>query len=293
MPRGLRFGICTDQNMSWELTVERWRLFEDLGFDSLWDCDHYVQPSRPTGPYFEGWTLLAGLAAVTRKARIGVLVSCNTFRHPALRREDGGDHRPHLGRASRRRAGGRLVRARAHHVRHRVPVAAGAGVAVPRGRRDRGQPAPQRGDDLQRAALPASGGAVPPPADPASAPAAHPRRARPADAADRGPVRRRLELVRDRRRDAPAQRRPGRAVRRNRPRPVRDLARPLRLGGPDAVRSRGSPSTRSPTWSASIRRPASTSSSSTSRPPSSFRWPSASPPSCSRSCAPRPTATPA
>ena len=51
--------------MSWELTVERWRLFEDLGFDSLWDCDHYVQPSRPTGPYLEGWTLLAGLAAVT------------------------------------------------------------------------------------------------------------------------------------------------------------------------------------------------------------------------------------
>jgi alkanesulfonate monooxygenase SsuD/methylene tetrahydromethanopterin reductase-like flavin-dependent oxidoreductase (luciferase family) len=84
VPQGLRFGICTDQNMAWDLTVERWRLFEDLGFDSLWDCDHYVQPSRPTGPYFEGWSLLAGLAAVTRKARIGVLVSCNTFRHPAL-----------------------------------------------------------------------------------------------------------------------------------------------------------------------------------------------------------------
>jgi F420-dependent oxidoreductase-like protein len=84
VPNGLRFGICTDQNMSWELTVERWRLYEDLGFDSLWDCDHYVQPSRPTGPYFEGWTLLAALAAQTHKARIGVLVSCNTFRHPAL-----------------------------------------------------------------------------------------------------------------------------------------------------------------------------------------------------------------
>jgi F420-dependent oxidoreductase-like protein len=55
-----------------------------LGFDSVWDCDHYVQPSRPHGPYFEGWTLLAGLAAVTSRIRIGVLVSCNTFRHPAL-----------------------------------------------------------------------------------------------------------------------------------------------------------------------------------------------------------------
>ncbi len=81
---GLRFGLCTDQNLSWPTTVERWRHFEQLGFDSAWDCDHFQQPSRPHGPYFEGWTLLAGLAAQTDRIRIGVLVSCNTFRHPAL-----------------------------------------------------------------------------------------------------------------------------------------------------------------------------------------------------------------
>lgn len=80
----LRFGICTDQNLPWPAMVERWQFFERLGFDSIWDCDHYIQPSRPTGPYFEGWTLLAGLAARTERIRIGVLVSCNTFRHPAL-----------------------------------------------------------------------------------------------------------------------------------------------------------------------------------------------------------------
>ena len=84
MARELRFGICTDQNLPWETLVERWQYFESLGFDSVWDCDHMIQPSRPTGPYFEGWTLLAGLAARTERIRIGVLVSCNTFRHPAL-----------------------------------------------------------------------------------------------------------------------------------------------------------------------------------------------------------------
>ena len=82
--RGLGFGLCTDQNLSWETTVERWKLFEELGFDSVWDCDHFQQPSRPQGPYFEGWTLLAALAARTSRIRLGVLVSCNTFRHPAL-----------------------------------------------------------------------------------------------------------------------------------------------------------------------------------------------------------------
>jgi alkanesulfonate monooxygenase SsuD/methylene tetrahydromethanopterin reductase-like flavin-dependent oxidoreductase (luciferase family) len=81
---GLRFGICTDQNQPYETLVQRWQLFEELGFDSAWDCDHFNQPSRPTGPYFEGWTLLAALAAQTRTIRVGCLVSCNTFRHPAL-----------------------------------------------------------------------------------------------------------------------------------------------------------------------------------------------------------------
>lgn len=80
----LQFGLCTDQNLSWVDTVERWQYFEQLGFDSAWDCDHYQQPSRPQGPYFEGWTLLAALAARTTKIRLGVLVTSNTFRHPAL-----------------------------------------------------------------------------------------------------------------------------------------------------------------------------------------------------------------
>jgi alkanesulfonate monooxygenase SsuD/methylene tetrahydromethanopterin reductase-like flavin-dependent oxidoreductase (luciferase family) len=82
--RPMVLGLCTDQNLPWATMRERWRYFESLGVASLWDCDHFQQPSRPNGPYFEGWTLLAALAVETTHARVGVLVSSNTFRHPAL-----------------------------------------------------------------------------------------------------------------------------------------------------------------------------------------------------------------
>lgn len=78
------FGIATGQNLPFDTLVERWRWYEELGFDHVWACDHFNQPSQPTGPYLEGWTVLAGLAGQTSRVRLGVLVTCNTFRHPAL-----------------------------------------------------------------------------------------------------------------------------------------------------------------------------------------------------------------
>ena len=51
--QAVRFGICTDQNLSFDTLVERWQYFEELGFDSAWDCDHFNQTSNETGPYFE------------------------------------------------------------------------------------------------------------------------------------------------------------------------------------------------------------------------------------------------
>ncbi|HET6309909.1 MAG TPA: LLM class flavin-dependent oxidoreductase [Candidatus Nitrosotalea sp.] len=80
----VRVGIATGQNQRWETMVERWRLYEELGFDSLWDFDHFTQPSQPEAPFYDGWTLLAALAASTQRVRLGVLVTCNTFRHPSL-----------------------------------------------------------------------------------------------------------------------------------------------------------------------------------------------------------------
>ncbi len=80
----LRFGVATPQVPPYGTLAERWRYFEELGFDSIWDFDHLLQPTDTTSPYFEGWTLLAALATQTERIRVGVLVSSNTFRHPAL-----------------------------------------------------------------------------------------------------------------------------------------------------------------------------------------------------------------
>ena len=84
MVGNILFGIGASQTVPYRALVDQWRYFEDLGFDSIWDFDHFLQPFGPAGTFFEAWTLLAALATHTRRVRVGVLVSSNTFRHPAL-----------------------------------------------------------------------------------------------------------------------------------------------------------------------------------------------------------------
>src|SRR5205814_506440 len=70
--------------LSWGETIDLWKRFEAAGFDSVWNCDHFQRPSDPGGPHLDSWTILAAVAACTSRVRLGVLVSSNTFRHPAL-----------------------------------------------------------------------------------------------------------------------------------------------------------------------------------------------------------------
>ena len=86
--RGLsvRLGIQTAQYGA-ELSdlLEVWLGAERLGFRSAWLMDHFVPVVAPsTEPMLESWTALSALLAQTSTIRGGVLVSANTFRHPAV-----------------------------------------------------------------------------------------------------------------------------------------------------------------------------------------------------------------
>lgn len=63
------------------------RVMDDGPWESVFVPYHYVPPLAfldEAGDCLEGWSLLTGIAAITDRLRLGVLVSGNTYRNPAL-----------------------------------------------------------------------------------------------------------------------------------------------------------------------------------------------------------------
>jgi F420-dependent oxidoreductase-like protein len=54
---------------------------ERLGYDSVWLDDHMMLNNMPI---LECWTTLSALSRTTEKIRLGTMVTCNSFRNPAL-----------------------------------------------------------------------------------------------------------------------------------------------------------------------------------------------------------------
>jgi F420-dependent oxidoreductase-like protein len=86
LPQGCdREYIGIPPEPAWQRTVEIAREAEDAGFESLWLYDHMqVDPPVIEAPIFEPMVELAGLAVLTRRARLGHLVLAAAYRNAGL-----------------------------------------------------------------------------------------------------------------------------------------------------------------------------------------------------------------
>jgi len=82
----VRIGLDVAQHqLLWPELAERVQFAETTGFDGAWVFDHFTPLyGDRNGPCMEAWTLLAGLAAITSRIRLGVLVTGITYRHPSV-----------------------------------------------------------------------------------------------------------------------------------------------------------------------------------------------------------------
>jgi F420-dependent oxidoreductase-like protein len=72
------------EGVTWDDWVRLAGLAERHGFDGLFRSDHYTAIIRPQAAALDAWATLAGLAPLTKRIRLGTLVSPGTFRHPSV-----------------------------------------------------------------------------------------------------------------------------------------------------------------------------------------------------------------
>ncbi|BBX10776.1 hypothetical luciferase-like monooxygenase [Mycolicibacterium aichiense] len=81
----LDIGIYVPQmGFGYADVLHRAQRCEELGIGSLWLYDHMYGPGIPGIDSLEAWTLATALLSRTERLRVGHLVLCNQFRHPAV-----------------------------------------------------------------------------------------------------------------------------------------------------------------------------------------------------------------
>jgi F420-dependent oxidoreductase-like protein len=87
LPQGWTMDLAqiTDSVEAYETMTRVAQLAEEVGFASVWLVDHFHTVPQPRQEKtFECWTTTGALARDTKTIRIGQMVTCNSYRHPAL-----------------------------------------------------------------------------------------------------------------------------------------------------------------------------------------------------------------
>jgi F420-dependent oxidoreductase-like protein len=87
LPQGWRMDLADvkDPVEAYETMTRVAQTADECGYESVWLIDHFhtiPQPSQE--PTFECWTTTAALARDTKRIRVGQMVTCNSYRNPAL-----------------------------------------------------------------------------------------------------------------------------------------------------------------------------------------------------------------